>query len=263
MPEGGLPRGHGAVRRPDRERPPGPADPGRRGVLADPDPGPLGRRGQPPGQRGRVDQGRVVPLPGPGQVGGGVDLGADGSGVQELAGLVAQPGDLVRLGGDRQGAAAGEVAGDAVSRDGPLDLVQVGPAEALQHVQLGREVACAVALAVGQAGRAEPAVAPAGRPPDPLALQEHDVPVGVPVAGQQRGPQAGEPAAHDDQVRGRVRGEPRPRLGPVRVIEPEDFRLGVGQGREHPDAGSVLHCRPPAHDVGDLAGPAMIVVIRR
>jgi len=104
-----------------------------------------------------------------------VDLGAHRLAVQErhvragpgrLAGLLCQRGDLVRPRGHLDLAGALELAVDAVAVHGGLELVQVLGAEALQGVELVGPAPLPVGEAVGEAGLAEPAVAPGRRPAD-------------------------------------------------------------------------------------------------
>ena len=255
----GLAGGDRRVR--GRQGQPGPVAPDaeHRGLLEDPYPGLLGRAGQAPRQPGRVDQREVPLVVAAGQVGRGVHLGAHRGGVEDLAGLVPQPADLVRLGGHDQRTGPAEVAVDLVRCDGLLDLVQVGPAQRAQLVQLIGEMPLAVALAVGQRGRAEPAVAAAGGPADPGSLGQHDVPVRVALPGQQRGPQPGEPAAHDGQVSGSGPPQPRPRARPGRVVQPERRRRRVSQrGVDAARGGSQGRQHVAEHDISLIAAAAEI-----
>src|SRR6266567_2848824 len=88
-------------------------------------------------------------------------------------GSLAQRSDLVVLGGHGDRAGPLEVAVDAVPADRGLDRVKVLRTQPLQRAELGREPLPSVVRAVGQAGLAEAAVAPARGPADPVALDEH------------------------------------------------------------------------------------------
>ena len=142
-------------------------------------------------------------------------------------GVVPQAGQLPGPGRDGQLAGALEVTVDPVPGHGGRDLVQVLPAEPVQDGHLRPEPLQPVGQPVGEAGRAEPAVAagrgPAGRP----ALQQHHVGGRVPLLGQQRGPQPGEPRADHGQVGGGVLSQRRGGLRGVRAVQPEAGRPGV------------------------------------
>ena len=62
---------------------------------------------------------------------------------------------------------------------------------------------------VGEAGRAEAAVAPGRGPADAARLQQRDIGRRVALLAMQRGPQAGEPAADHRQPGSRAAGQPR------------------------------------------------------
>jgi hypothetical protein len=108
-----------------------------------------------------------------------------------------------------------------VPRDGLADLAEVLLAELLKQRHLVGEPFEAVADAVREAGRAEPAIAAGSRPADGPRLKQNHVKVGVPLAGEQCGPQAGKPAPDDRQVRGHPVREGRPRLRRVGLVQPE------------------------------------------
>jgi hypothetical protein len=144
-------------------------------------------------------------------------------------GDLVQPSDLPWLGGDGEVPGAREAAVDAVPVHRLLDRVEVGPPQPLQRGNLAGEPGGAVVQTVGQAGRAEAAVAAGGGRSGGMRLQQHDVAVGVAPLGQQRGPQAGEAAADDGEV-GRAAGAQW--LGGCRcvgLVEPVRARGGVGQ----------------------------------
>src|SRR6202044_3608829 len=115
------------------------------------------------------------------------------------------------------------------------DLAEVLLAELLKQRHLAGEPLKAVADAVGEAGRAEAAVAAGGRPARRLRLDEHHVELGVALPGEQRGPQAGETAADDRQVRAPPARQGGERIGRVRLVKPEGAGhrpcQGPGDGR--------------------------------
>ena len=98
---------------------------------------------------------------------------------------------------------------DALTVHGLLDRVEVLPAELLEHRQLVGEAVEAVAQPVGQAGRAEPAVATRGGPAHLAGLEQHHVAVRVALLGQQRGPQPGVAATDHGEVGDRVADQQR------------------------------------------------------
>ena len=57
-----------------------------------------------------------------------------------------------------------------------------------------------LAATVRQARLAEAAVAPGRRPADRLGLEQHDPPIGVPLLGEDGGPEAAVAAADDGEV---------------------------------------------------------------
>src|ERR1700721_1904258 len=108
--------------------------------------------------------------------------------------------ELPARGGDAELAGHLEVAVDVVLRDRLADLAQVLLAELLKQRHLAGEPLEAVADAVREAGRAEAAVAAGRRPAAAARLEQHHVAGRVALLGQQRRPQAGEPAADDRQL---------------------------------------------------------------
>ena len=188
-----------------------------------------------------MDQGARALVPQTGQERGGVDVGLQllafeedrGRAVGAGPGLgLAEPGHLVGLGGDVQLARALEVAVDAELGDGRLDGVEVLGAEALQDGDLLGEPLGAVGQAVGEARRAEPAVATRCRPPAAVALQQHHVTTGVVLFGQECRPQPGVAAPHHHQVGPPGADQGRGRLGCVGVVQPERQGTGVGERRD-------------------------------
>jgi len=136
--------------------------------------------------------------------------------------------DLVRLVGDAQVAGPLEVAVDAVVANERLDRGEVREALRIEDRELVGEVAQAVGQAVRQRCLAEAAV-PAARPvADRLGLEDRDPQPGVRVGQGDRGPQAGEPGTHDDDVRGAVTAEWRMLRSRRRRREPVADRIGRG-----------------------------------
>ena len=147
-------------------------------MLEDLDAGGCGGPRQAEGELRRVHQRRGAGVPDAGEVGGGVHLGAYRGLVEEqrvlAVGALAHPLHLMRLDGEVDGAVALELGVDAELGEGGLDLVEVRQPELLQPVELLREAADAVLVAVGEAGLAEAAVAAGRRPADRLRLEQHD-----------------------------------------------------------------------------------------
>lgn len=137
--------------------------------------------------------------------------------------------DLVRFRGDVDLAGPLEVAVDAVAGDGLLDGVEVAGAQLLQLGQLAGPAGQPVAEAVGEGGGAESAVAAGGGPARLLALDQHDVPSGVALLGDQGGPQSAVAAADDQQVAALVGGERRLGGGLAGVVQPVRDRLRFGK----------------------------------
>ena len=144
-----------------------------------------------------------------------MDLRLDRLAIEEqqllaVLGRLVDPGaellDLLGLVGDAQATGLLEVAVDAVRSGEGDEGREVRDAFLLEPRDLVGEVADPVRKAVGQRRLAEAAV-PAGRPePDRLLLEDVDAQRGIRVGQRERGPQAGEPAADDRDVR-------RPRRG--------------------------------------------------
>ena len=103
--------------------------------------------------------------------------------------------------------------------------------EPLEHVHLVGEPGQPVGQPVRQRMGYEAAVAAAAAEADGLALEQHDVAAGIVGLGVQRGPQAGEAAADDAQVRVDGPRERGLRLARRQRVEPERPRLGVGVRR--------------------------------
>ena len=213
-------------------------DPGDLGVLVEAHPELLAGRLQPPGQLGRVDEGAPVTVEQPGLEDRRVHLGLDRVLVEELDGAAvaglelrgrAEVVDLPGSRRDRQLAGPLELGVDPVARERRLDRVEVVPPELHQLGELGLEARVTVAEAVGERGLAEAAVATGGGPADLVALEEHDVEVGVGLLGLQRGPQPGVAATDHGEVRGGRADEGRCGVGPAGGGRPERHRLGVGQ----------------------------------
>ena len=140
-----------------------------------------------------------------------------------------QLGDLVVLGGDIEFTSAFELDVHPVLRDGGFDGIEVLPTQLREPIVLLRQVRRPVVVAVGEAGCAEPAIAPRGGPPDRVRLDEHDPTVRVPFLGLQCGPQTGEPATHDEEVDLLISAKRRQRFRTEFGVEPERNGRGVGQ----------------------------------
>ena len=212
-------------------------------MLDDPHPEPLDHVSQPPGQAGRVDQRDPRAVPAAREIGGGAQLAADGGGVQELAAGRSQPLDLVRLGGHEQVAGAPEVAVDGVVLHGFLDVVEILQPEPVQLLVLVGEARSPVGLAVGQAGRAESAVATGRGPADPLGVDQQHVAGGVALLRPQRRPQPGVAGADHREVGRHRTGQRGPGGRPVRRVQPvRRPRCGSPGGRH---LSVVGHARSP------------------
>ena len=98
----------------------------------------------------------------------------------------------------------------------------------LDGADLAGKVMEPVVQAVRQRGIGEAAVSPRSALGYGIGLEERDVAVGVRLLGVDRGPQPGEAAADDQQVRALVSRQGRARLA-IQLVEPEAPRLGVGQ----------------------------------
>ena len=164
-------------------------------------------------QASRAGSTSAVPsrLPQPGEVRRGVDLRAhlrraSSSATSWPAARSRPPGRRARR--PRAGAVAtlsspvsSHVAVDAVPPHGVGDAAQVRRAEPVQLGELVGPALDAVAEAVGQAGRREPAVAAAGLVTAVAGLEQHHVGDGVALLGAQRRPQPGVAAADHDAGR--------------------------------------------------------------
>ena len=156
--------------------------------------------------------------------------------------------DLVRLGRHGQRARPDEVAVDRVLLDRALDAVEVLAAHRRHEVHLPWPAGESVAEAVRQARLAEATVAPAGGVPARRGLQQQDVAFGVPLLGEQGGPEPEVPTAHDDQVGGVRSRKSREDCRTIGALQPVDGVRRLGQRR----LGSGRHLRQD--DVGDLRG---------
>ena len=214
------------------------------GLLEDPDTRVQAGPAQPPGQPGRVHHGAAVAVPHARRSKPGEAISARTAGrVQQLRGLtgrarcggepargggvVPQVGEVPGPGRDGQFPGPLEVAVDPVPGHGGLDLVQVLPPELLQHRHLRPESLQPVGQAVGEAGRAEPAVAAGCGPAGGAALQHDHVGGRVALLGQQRGPQPGESRADHGQIGGGGLAQRRGGLRGVWTVQPEAGRPGV------------------------------------
>jgi DNA-binding SARP family transcriptional activator len=132
-------------------------------------------------------------MPDTGEVSGGVDfclhfrLAKDFHArlAQRLPVCPRQIRRLVGLGRHRQCSGPLEVARDAVPVNRGLYLVEVGPTEAVKLFKLAWEPCPAVGLAMGEAGRAEPAIAAGRSRGDPVSLDQHDLAAGISFLGQE------------------------------------------------------------------------------
>ena len=199
-----------------------------------------GRRPQPPHQPGGVDEGDPVPGPQAAVVGGRVHLGAGLVGVEQLGPLteplqqlrlLAQLVELPRRGSEGDLAVALHPGVDAVAVEAGEQRLEVLVAEAVELVDLGREVARPVGQTVGQRFRHEAAVA--GRGPDArlTRLEHHDVAARVVLLGLDGGPEPGEPGPDDGQVRGGGPGQRRAGLGTAGLVQPVRGARRVRQRR--------------------------------
>ena len=189
----------------------------------------------------RVDHRARVPVPGPAQEGGEIELAAHRGRVElshvvtETAGgfdLLVQVIELPGLSGDGQLAYWGEAAVDAAVGHRLADLGQVLRAQFFQQRHLGREARQAVADPVGEAGGAEAAVPAGRRPAGRGRLEEHDLRRRVPLPGQQRRPQPGELAADHGEIGAQPPGQRGRGSGGAGLAGPERLRECSGQCRD-------------------------------
>ena len=169
----------------------------------------------------------------------GVHLALGLLGAERLGGPAVRPRgfhdlrDVSRLVGRRgEGELAGllEVGGDPVPGERLLDRGEVLAADALEGGHLVRPAGDPVLDPLCERGIDEAAVAPGGAEGDPLALEQDDLPMGVLLARQQGGPQAGQPATDHEQIGLDLLLERGAGLRRVWLVEPERVRLGVGVG---------------------------------
>ncbi len=209
-----------------------------RRVLVDPDA--AGDRGVSEALRERsgVDERGAGALQDGAEVGRGVDLGARGVAVEHLGlpavaaqqrRLLRELLDLVRARGDAEHPGLLPLRVDAQAVDVRPHPVQVLPPQRLEQVQLLREARGAVRQPVRQRGLDEPAVAPARALPGHAGLEQHHLPVGPLLLRLHRGPQPGEPATDDREVRLDQALERRRRRR-QRPVQPVRHVRGVAQG---------------------------------
>jgi hypothetical protein len=108
---------------------------------------------------------------------------------------------LPRLGRYGKVSASLPVAIDAVAGQGHRDRIEVAPTEAFDDVQLIGEPVEPIGQTVGEASRAETAIAAGCGVADTVGLQEDHVQVRMALLGEQCRPQPGVAAADDDEIR--------------------------------------------------------------
>jgi len=106
-----------------------------------------------------------------------------------------------------------------------------------------------VVQAVRQRGICEAAVSSRGSLGHAVGLEKHDVAFRVCFFGVDRRPQAGEAAAHDQQIGALVFRQGRARLA-IQLIEPEAARLCVGQCEQVGIDGKPLFAARATQDLG-------------
>ena len=213
-----------AVRRPQHHAGAVGLEPLHRSVLVDPHAEPQAGLAQPAGQPGRVDHRDAVAVQHPAEVRRRVDLRPDlrrrpatpavPPTCAASAGQLAQLVDLPGRGRDGELAGALEGAVDAVARRPPSSMPS----------RFSRPSRSRVASSSGNRSRPlrspwvrlaeqNPPLRPDAAQPTVARLEQHDVPAGVALLGQQRGPEAGVAAADDGEVgrrrRRRARGTGR------------------------------------------------------
>ncbi len=140
-----------------------------------------------------------------------------------------EPLELVRLGRHRERAHALPIGVDAPLGDVGAHRIEVRHAQVVELIDLVGPAAESVVASVGEARFAEAAVATGCRPPDRPRLDEGDAGVGVASPREQRRPQAGVAAAHDDQVGVVVAAQGGPAGLVGEVVEPEDALARAGE----------------------------------
>ncbi len=204
----------------------------------------LHRGRQSPHQPARVDHRGAALVQHPTDVRRGVDHRPRLLGIEQDTALteagrlvvhLAQTLELPRCRRHIEAAGALEGAVDPIPRNGFADRVEIGVAEPQQLGHLIRPTGHAVAEPMGQARRAETAVATGGRPAQSRALQDHDLTVRVLLEREQRRPETGEATADDREVAAEVAVDGRPRRRTVRPVQPQRCRAGPLQSRRRCD----------------------------
>ena len=139
---------------------------------------------------------------------------------------------------DRQGQLTGglEVARDAEAFDVADQTGKVLGTEPTEQWHLVGPTGSAIAISVGQRGRAEPTVATGGIVRQSGSFEHEHRCTGVGLQGSQRRPQAGEAAADHHRVDRGARAQRGSGRRPSRVIEPEGSRcrrLPAGHRAHH------------------------------
>ncbi|CAB4873513.1 unannotated protein [freshwater metagenome] len=98
-------------------------------------------------------------------------------------------------------------------------------AQAQEGPEVGGPTLSTVANAVRERWRDETAVSARRGVGNAAGLEQDHVPAGIGLLRQQRGPEAAEPPAHDEQVADDAAAEGRHGRRPRRVVEPEDRGL--------------------------------------
>ena len=200
----------------------------------------LGGTLETPCQPRRVDNCGPVFSPQPTGVGGTVDLSAHPLGIEQfdllpkrsqLLKVILQFGAVVRsviAGGDIDHAGALVVAIDVVALDGRFDLVEVLQAQLFEQRQFLRESFLAVGNTVGEARLHKPAVTAAGRRPDLVGVNQHDISLGVAFFRDDCGPQSGVTTANNAQVTAFGTHQRGIAIGLVSVVVPIRIRIRIG-----------------------------------
>ncbi len=228
---------HLAVGAAHREIAAGAGDSGRRGALEDPGPHLLGDPAHAQHQGHRVHQ-PAAPDAQPGKEGAGVDIGADLLAVEELDVLtvaevarhgVAQRLDLVRGPGQGRLADHPQIRVDVVALQEFCDLCDILPAKPLEFGEFIRPHRLTVGDAVGERLRDESAVAARGRRTHPRLFEDDDPAAGMLGECLDRRPQAGVPAADDDEIGAHPSAQRFGLWAGVHTLPPHGTRLGVAQ----------------------------------